>query len=90
MTGSGSNVVAGNDIGTDPTASLAIPNLYGVYIDQSSSSNLVGTSGQNGSIDNALGATWCPGTQTGASSLFTRRWTMWLPVIMSEPTPPAL
>ena len=54
MTGSSSNVVAGNYIGTDPTASLAIPNLYGVYIDESSSSNLVGTSGQDGSLDDAL------------------------------------
>ncbi len=47
-------VVAGNLIGTDVSGTLAIPNaLGGVLVSDSSSSDLVGTTGQDGA-DNAL------------------------------------
>ncbi|MGP0069832.1 MAG: beta strand repeat-containing protein [Isosphaeraceae bacterium] len=56
MTGAGTigNVVAGNLIGTDSTGSVPIPDAYGVMIDQGASSNLVGTSGQDGPAVDAL------------------------------------
>ena len=45
------NVVAGNEIGTDPTGQTAMPNPYGIVLEDASSGNLIGTSGQNGAND---------------------------------------
>ena len=45
-------VVAGNLIGTDATGTAAIPNAFcGVLISDSSTSNLIGTTGQDGADD---------------------------------------
>ena len=54
ITASNSNVVAGNLIGTNESGSAAIPNGNGVVVDTGASSNLVGTSGQDGAIADAL------------------------------------
>ena len=40
-----SNTVAGNDIGTDLTGTVAVPNQYGVYLQNCANHNLVGTNG---------------------------------------------
>ena len=57
-TGTTGNVVAGNYLGTDPTGTVAVPNQtydapqsWGVVIAVGASSNLVGTSGQDGASD---------------------------------------
>ena len=57
-TGTTANTVAGNLIGTDPTGTVAVPNQtydaplsYGVVIAVGASSNLIGTSGQDGADD---------------------------------------
>ncbi len=59
--GTTGNVVAGNLIGTDPTGTAAVPNQTydapqstGVYIEGGASSNLIGTSGQDGAVADAL------------------------------------
>ena len=43
-TGATGNVIENNDIGTDPTGSLALPNEYGIQIVGGASDNLVGGS----------------------------------------------
>ncbi len=48
------NVVAGNLIGTDESGTLGVSNGYGVYVDMAASFNLIGTSGQDGPIEDAL------------------------------------
>jgi len=60
-TGTTANVVAGNQIGTDPSGTASVPNetyaapsSYGVVIDVGASSDLVGTSGQDGAVADAL------------------------------------
>ena len=40
--GSNDNVVAGNEIGTDSTGALSLPNAAGIYIGGSSSNNTIG------------------------------------------------
>ncbi len=47
-------VVAGNEIGTNAAGTAAIPNTYGVFFDGKASGNLLGTSGQDGAINDAL------------------------------------
>ena len=56
ISGSGttSNTIAGNYIGTDVTGTIAMANNFGVDIDQGAASNLIGTSGEDGSADDAL------------------------------------
>jgi len=51
ITDSTAAIVAGNDIGTNAAGTAAIANLYGVGIDETSSANLVGTTGQDGAND---------------------------------------
>ena len=60
-TGTTGNLVAGDLIGADPTGTAAVPNQtydaptsYGVIISLGASSNLVGTSGQDGAVADAL------------------------------------
>ena len=60
-TGTTGNVVAGNLLGTDPTGTLSVPNQgfdapysWGVVIAVGASNNLVGTTGQDGAVDDAL------------------------------------
>ncbi len=61
QTGTTGNVIAGNLLGTDPTGTIAVPNegtdaplSWGVVIQIGASDNLVGTSGQDGTVDDAL------------------------------------
>jgi len=54
ITASTGNVVAGNLVGTNASGSAAIPNTYGVFLNVGASSNLVGTSGQDGAAADAL------------------------------------
>ena len=59
--GTTGNVLAGNLLGTDPTGTVAVPNegayapeSWGVVIGVGPTNNLVGTTGQDGSVDDAL------------------------------------
>ena len=65
VTASNSNDLAGNLIGTDASGSTAIPNDAGVIIDTGASSNLVGTSGQDGAIDDPLERNVISGNSVG-------------------------
>ena len=70
--GTTGNVVAGNYIGTDPTGTVAVPNEgtdapeeWGVVIGVGPSSNLIGTSGQDGSAADALEGNLISGNDPG-------------------------
>ncbi len=65
VTASNANVLAGNLIGTDASGSTAIPNDDGVVVDEGSSFNLVGTSGQDGAVDDALERNVISGNSVG-------------------------
>ncbi len=65
---SSGNVVAGNYIGTDARGTTAIPNNWGIFID-GGSSNLIGTTGQDGAND-ALERNIISGNASGGIEIY--------------------
>ncbi len=80
--GTTGNVVAGNFIGTDPTGTAAVPNqgfdapqTWGVVIAVGASSNLIGTSGQDGSAADTLERNIISGNNKAAVYIYGQGYT---------------